>query len=240
MNKVQYDDEQFIVMGPDSLKPLILKQIEVLKDRMDFYKYLFNITDFRKVEIYLFDNNDDFREYVYSLRGERESLPEYAKAVFDNGMIIRFASNNPLYGTPLYYQTVHSPSHELFHIIYFELVLNRDEAKRIIWFDEGMAQYFSNQNSHNDFDKWFDRVVESTKIIPDINSLKYALFQTKEYSGYDLSYLSVKYLIDTLGIDEFKKLMGDVDRILEYGKTVVSNAIDYYKRKQLKNTFVKL
>ena len=39
----------------------------------------------------------------------------------------------------------HCASHELFHIMYQELVWEKLGMKRIIWFDEGMAELFSGE-----------------------------------------------------------------------------------------------
>ena len=65
-----------------------------------------------------------------------------------------------------------------------------------------------------------------------MNELKHGpSFENEKYSGYNLSLLSVKYLYETLGQEEFKKLMHDNNRIIEYGKTVVQDSIEYYQKK---------
>ena len=40
---------------------------------------------------------------------------------------------------------------------------------------------------------------------------------------------TVKFLYETLGIDEFEKLMHDNNRIIEYGETIIHDAINYYQ-----------
>jgi len=127
-------------------------------------------------------------------------------------------------------------SHELFHIMYQELVWKKENKDRIIWFDEGMAQLFSGENDYNlnedNFPNWFNYVLNRTHEIPNLNELNHgSSFENEKYSGYNLSLLSVKYLYETLGQEEFKKLMHDNNRIIEYGKTVVQDSIEYYQKK---------
>jgi hypothetical protein len=38
---------------------------------------------------------------------------------------------------------IYTASHELAHILYMKYILNDDYDKRIVWYDEGMAQYVS-------------------------------------------------------------------------------------------------
>ncbi len=57
-------------------------------------------------------------------------------------------------------------SHELFHILYMKYVLNNDYSKRIVWYDEGMAQYMSGEKtflSENDnFCKYYLKFKKET------------------------------------------------------------------------------
>ncbi len=93
------------------------------------------------------------------------------------------------------------------------------------------------------FSNWFNYVLNRAHEIPNLNELNHgSSFENEKYSGYNLSLLSVKYLYETLGQEEFKKLMHDNNRIIEYGKTVVQDSIEYYQKKlkQSKNLLKKL
>lgn len=219
--------------SPDSLKYITDKMDDILDTSIAIYKKLFDIERFRKVQINYFDNIDDFRGYIYHLRGEKESLPSYAKGTFDEGMINAFIEPNWLVGSPMYIKKLYLASHELFHIMYQELVWNKENKPRIVWFDEGMAQYFSGEYnydlSNENFENWFKTVIKNTKMFPNLNE-----FETENYSGYRLSLLAVKYLYDKLSIEEFKKLMHNTDGILRYGSTVLNDAISYYNDKYKK------
>lgn len=105
--------------------------------------------------------------------------------------------------------------------------------KRIVWFDEGMAMLFSGEFSHlndkDEFNSFFISVKNNTKMIPNLNKLSHGRnFQNELYSGYDLSFLSVKYLYDFLGVEEFKKLMCNNEQILNYGSSIVDLMFNYY------------
>ncbi len=234
MNKVQKDTDSYIVYSPDSLKYITDKMYDVLDNSISFYKKLFDIEKFRKVQINYFDNIDDFRNFIYNLRGEDESLPSYAKGTFDKGMINAFIEVD-IKDEVLYNRKLCMASHELFHIMYQELILNEKNIDRVVWFDEGMAQLFSSEYDYflslENFDSWFKQLIRRTKKIPNLNEINHGmLFETDEYSLYDLSLLAVKYLYETLSFLEFKSLMSDSKKIREYGDFVLNEAIKYYNK----------
>ena len=235
MQKKQFENDNFVLYAPDSLYYITNDMESILNNSLELYKNIFNVNKFRKVQINYFDNIEDFRDYIYELRGEKESLPEYAKGTFDKGMINAYIQLNIIEGTPLFIHRKYNASHELFHIMYQELVWEKNNQDRIVWFDEGMAQFFSGENNKemtSDFANWFDRVKSKTKRIPNLNDLKHGRgFETEDYSGYNLSLLAVKYLYDKLGIDEFKKLISDNDKITKLGNNIIEDAFKYYDKK---------
>ena len=232
MEKKQFENDNFVLYAPDSLNYITNDMEKVLNDSLKLYKNIFNVDEFRKVQINYFDNIEDFRNYIYELRGEKDSLPEYAKGTFDNGMINAFIQPNIIEGTPLFIHRKYNASHELFHIMYQELVWEKNNQERIVWFDEGMAQFFSGENDvemTTNFKNWFEKVKSSTKKITDLNKLDHGSdFETEEYSGYNLSLLAIKYLYDKLGIDEFKKIISNNDKIIELGNNIIEEAFDFY------------
>lgn len=233
MEKIQFENDNFIIYSPDSLKYIIDNMIKCLMEAFVLYKDLFNIDDYRKVQINLFDNIDSFRNFIYDLRGEKESLPIYARGTYDNGMINSYITINKDVNSYQYKKTKYMASHELFHILYRELILDKGKKKRIIWFDEGMAQLFSGENDYNlnaiNFSKWLNNLISDTKEIPDLNKLIHGeSFVNENYNGYNLSLLAVKYLYDVLGKEKFKILMHNNDEVIRLGKNVIYDAINYY------------
>jgi hypothetical protein len=236
MEKLQYENDNFILYSPDSLKYITDKMLSIFDSSIEFYKKLFNIDSFRKIQINYFDDINNFREYIYSLRGESKSLPEYAIGTFDNGMINSFIRPNLSTKSVVYKKRLYMASHELFHIMYQELIWEKEDMPRVVWFDEGMAQLFSGEYedklSNENFESWFNEIMQTTKTIPNLNELTHGnTFETEYYSGYKLSLLSVKYLFDILSIDEFKNLMHDTQKINEWGNIVVESAFKYYNEK---------
>ena len=56
-------------------------------------------------------------------------------------------------------------------------------------------------------------------------------------SGYPLSYLAIRYLSETKGIDYIKKIMGDNNQILELGNSIIEKMIRYYDEKITKREY---
>lgn len=87
MEKLQFENEVFVLYSPDSLKYITDNMPKVLNKSFELYKDLFDVDTFRKIQINYFDDIEQFRNFIYDLRGEKESLPTYAKGTFDRGMV---------------------------------------------------------------------------------------------------------------------------------------------------------
>ena len=232
MQKKQFENDNFVLYSPDSLNYITNDLEKILDNSLKIYKNLFDVDNFRKVQINYFDNIDDFRNYIYELRKEKKSLPEYAKGTFDNGMINAFIEPNIIEGTLLFVGRKYNASHELFHIMYQELVWEKNNQERIVWFDEGMAQFFSGEHDKEmttDFKNWFSKVKSNTKVIPNLNSLNHgSSFETNEYSGYNLSLLAIKYLYDKFGADGLKEIIYNNEKIIRIGTNIIEEAFHFY------------
>jgi hypothetical protein len=240
MEKLQLDSDKYVLYSPDSLNYITEPMFTILDDKVKEYKELFGVKSYRKITINYFDDKDKFREFIYNLRGEIESLPKYAIGTFDDGMINAYVPLNVKIGSIPYCHYIHMASHELFHLMYRELILENDSSKRITWYDEGMAQLVSGQMDYLSDDErfllYFEAVKSETKKIPIINEIKQGnSFRNEDYDGYPLSYLSVRYLQEILPEDEFKQLLGNFDLIKEYGKNIIKDMFDYYSNQKTKN-----
>lgn len=214
----------------ESLENLAQATISLLNQKIEEYKLFFSISSDEPIVVNYFDNVEEFREFIYSLRGERDSLPEYATGTYDNEMVN--ACVNPKFQL----KRLYTASHELFHILYMKYILHNDYSKRIVWYDEGMAQFMSGEkDSLNDsgvFNDFYLRVREQTKVIPQMNNLKHGnSFINDNYNGYDLSYLSIRYLSEILSIEQFKNLMSDFSTINEFGDNIIQKMFNYYDEK---------
>lgn len=145
----------------ESLEDLAQATISVLNKKIIEYNTFFGITIQEKIIVNYFDAVEEFREFIYEIRGERDSLPDYARGTYDNGMV------NACVNPKLQLKRLYTASHELFHILYMKYILNNDYSKRIVWYDEGMAQFMSGEkdslNDNSVFKKFYLRVKEETK-----------------------------------------------------------------------------
>jgi len=232
LEKLQFDGEDYILYAPDSLnhiaKEMIVAANKKRKEILDF----FQIEEFRKIQINLFDDKDKFRNFILSLREDKERLPAYAVGTYDRGMINAYVDANIEKGTFLYNQKTKTISHEMFHIIYMEQVLENDLSNRVIWLDEGLAQYFSGQKDKIKFDDYFFKVLNETKEIPNMNSLRHGTsFYNESYNGYDLSYLCACYLFEVYDSRKVYEILSNYDLSIEIGSDVLDKMIIYYKNK---------
>ena len=214
----------------NTLQDLANATSELLQKKIIEYKKLFDIKFDDKIIVNYFDDLEKFRKFIYKIRGEIESLPEYAEGTYDNGMVNAYIEPDKQL------EKIYTASHELFHILYFKYVLKDDYSKRIVWYDEGMAQFMSGEKDEDineeNFKKYYLKVKEETKTIPNLNDLEHGnSFYNSEYNAYDLSYLSIRYLNEVLNLEEFEKLMYDFLNIKKYGDNLVYKMFDYYDSK---------
>lgn len=88
----------------ESLEDLAEATVSLLNQKIKEFKLFFDITNDEQIVVNYFDNVEEFREFIYSIRGERDSLPKYAKGTYDNGMVN--ACINPKYQLKKYIMLV--------------------------------------------------------------------------------------------------------------------------------------
>lgn len=133
--------------------------------------------------------------------------------------------------------------HEFIHSVYQDYV--REKDKRIVWLDEGLAQNLSGQLSDIEkdeelFKKWYlKEIINPDKEIPSVKYLhnhgtKYGEFvdkETNKYNGYDISYLMVRYMLETYDKDKLQYLLRDYASVLEVEESILSETINYFNEK---------
>ena len=80
----QLKKENIIINYSESLEELSIKTIELLIEKANEYKILFDAENYEPIVANYFDNLDEFRNFIYDLRGEKDSLPEYARGTYDH------------------------------------------------------------------------------------------------------------------------------------------------------------
>ena len=102
-----------------------------------------------------------------------------------------------------------------------------------------MAQFMSGEKDSLNDDGIFKEFYLKVRVIPQLNILEHGnSFINEAYNGYDLSYLSIKYLSEMLSVEQFKGLMSDFSKISQYGDDIIQKMFSYYDAK-LENEIVK-
>ena len=226
-------NKAYILNAPQSLKYITDNMHDVLNDKIEQYKKIFKIKQLNPIQINYFDNIEEFRNFIYKIRGEKESLPEYATGTYDNGMINAFIKPNIDINSNDYKIKLYLANHELFHILYMQYILKNDYQKRIVWYDEGMAQFLSGEMDElldiEKFKKFYLKVKNNTLVIPNLNEIEHGTsFCNNNYNGYDLSYLCIRYLREIMTNEKFQDLMSNFSKIKEYGINIIENMFAYY------------
>ena len=68
MNKIQKETEQYVVYSPDSLNYLTNEMHNILNNSIKFYKELFGVEQFRKIQINYFDRTKGLSVVPYPSR----------------------------------------------------------------------------------------------------------------------------------------------------------------------------
>ena len=225
-----FQNDFCVINYSESLEELIDKTLEVLNKKIKEYENIFNINIKDKIVINYFDNLEEFRQFIYDIRGNKDSLPEYAKGTYDNGMINAYIDIN------LFDKKIYNASHELFHILFLKHILNGDLRNRIVWYDEGMAQFMSGEKDYlkdeKEFKEFYIQAKQRNRIIPNLNELWHGnSFYNENYDGYQLSYLSIRYLYEALSEKEFYSLLFDIEKVKEIGCDIAEKAIKYFDNK---------
>lgn len=232
MEKKQFENNNFILYAPDSLRHVYYDLEKILDSTLELYKKIFDVNNFRQVQINYFDDKEKFRNFIYDLRGEKDSLPDYAIGTYDNGMINAYIDPSITEEDEIFNKRVHLASHELFHIMYKELVFDKMNIKRIIWFDEGCAQFFSGEKEYEmneGFFTWYKGMRDTINNVENINNLSHGSnFKNDLYNGYDISLLAVKNIYERIGLDGIRSLLRNSNKILEYGENVLESANLFY------------
>ena len=136
--KTIYDNE-FKLISSDSLNNFNVDFIEYTRKSLEQFKKLFDVSDLRKLEFMLFDDLENYRSFYKKETGNEP--PEYSRGCFGDNRILMVVEPPLIPGTEYFMRKRVSGAHEAFHIYYRDLVYKKPE-NRIVWFDEGMAQFF--------------------------------------------------------------------------------------------------
>ena len=247
------NEEMKLVVSEKFLMPL--KQIpckslgdfilENTLEKFALYRKIFNVEKLEKICFEMYDvatEKDAWKDRYVSFYSKNP--PEYSAGFFepDYNLSCTCMHANAAYGTSWWNSAVYTNAHEAFHLYYRKYIYGLD---RIVWFDEGMAEYLSGENDYwlNDEEKFKEKFIYFLEHYIPIDNLNERIqgndevsdkeiFQRKDvFNGYLASVLIIKYLSEFYGIDYLFNLMKDNQKIREVGSNVLPEMIDYFKRK---------
>ena len=208
-------------------------------NNLNYISVIDSIINSRKKEIFDFFNRKEielpFNIYIY------DSIEELV-----SGLLKRGFKNNPDYmcachkdedNSLNFFEPKDNPSenewskeeyknvifHELIHGIQFTLFGSTPE-----WLNEGIAKYLDGTYSKGI--KWLLDNYINNNSIPNQYEIENE-FGMHDYDSYNYAYLMVSYLIDTLGKDNFVKLLRNKEQIEIIKKDLLNKSINYYNMK---------
>ncbi len=232
------ENDKFIINYSSNLEDIVKDMIDATNEKYNDIINFFDIKEYRKITVNLFDDIDEFKSFIANIRNvDISSLPSYVQGTFDKGMVNAYVKSDLSKNEPLYKTRIHMILHEMVHLIYLEVILKSNYSNRVVWLDEGLALNLSGEydNSKDLINKVIDKISDFN-FIPNLNNLKHGkTFINDDYNGYCLSYLAVRYLIDSKSKEELLEIINSKNLSLKQGKIIIEEAIDYYRNLRDKN-----
>lgn len=223
------ENDDFKIFAADSLDDFTADCLVYITEQKEKVLDFFGLDQFKKIEINLFDNQETFIDFIKKLRWQGANIPSYCKGTFDNYMVNCSLDSKDVFLNPKKYEC--SILHECVHIMY-----NSIAKQRVVWFDEGLAMNLSGEGNPllevEHLKNFMTHKIFVMNLPDDMNTLIHGeKFVNKEYNGYDLSYLAVRYLLETREKEEIRELIRNSDKVLELGQEVLPCAMEYFSNK---------
>ena len=230
------ENDEFKIFATDNLGSFATDCLEIITEPKKKILDFFGLDHFRKVEVNLFDNQETFIGFIKKLRWQGAKIPKYCAGTYDNNMVNLVITTTPIKNPKRLPSAI---LHEFIHIIY-----NIHTDRRVVWLDEGLAMNLSGEKKDLLNDEYLKDYI-TQKLLPmnlpsNMNQLAHGeIFVNEEYNGYDLSYISVRYLLETKSKDEIHEIVSNSNKALEIGEDILPYALNYYLNKFSINTNTK-
>lgn len=237
-----FNNEEIEILSSDKLDYINELIVNATKEKFNFYRKLFEVDKLEKIRFVIYDSLDEFRnDYI---ENNKKELPEYSRGYFNSKLNTSYIviDKLPIVNTPLWYKKIYTNSHEAFHIFYKKYIYNDD---RIVWFDEGLAQFLSGENDNwiYDEDKLRENFILYNALYKPItnlndriqgnNSIPDDLIFKRDniFDGYRTSLFIIKYLEETKGMDFIFDLMKNNNKIRKLGGNIIEEMRNYFLKK---------
>lgn len=226
----QLKTKDFIIDYDENLQDFVEKTVKHAEEKKkEFYK-IFNCKE-NEIEVLnasFFINREDFVEHIKAI-SNGQTPPSWATGCFYNGEIqVLVDLKNPEI-------KMNTLAHETLHLFFEKTIYQKYNIDRVNWLDESFAVYLDghpNEISNEELARMIECLSKISvgfdmKILEDYNKVK-----TKEYNGYDMFNLIGKYIFETEQEQKYLELIKtNRDEIIETGKHILQDAIDYFKNK---------
>ena len=229
-------------LGGKSLADFMLENI---LGKLEAYKRIFGVQRLKKINFETYDVDTELDQFfARRVEIDKSPAPAYCRGFFDENNNISCSCNhaNAKCGTGWWYSAVCTNAHEAFHLYYRKYIYGED---RIVWFDEGMAQFMSGEkdwllNNEVNLEKAFKKFIDNYIPINNLNERCHGGQDTSDdlifdrpnvFGGYTASLFIIKYVDEVYGRSYLYELMKDNKKIREFGEVALEEMIDYFKRK---------
>ena len=226
------ETESFVLQYDSSLEKFIEKSLEIANEKLPTIENLFNCNrnEIGKIKASFFTKREDFVSYIQSIT-DGHTPPAWASGCFYNNEIQTLLD---IYSPQKMEYKTHTLTHEYTHLVIDKQIYQKYNISRIRWFDESFANYLDgSQDSYSaeTIKILYDRLKNLSEfdlnILNDINKTV-----TDSYNGYDMFILVGRYIFENnLQTQIIKILSENRDTVVENGKTMLSNALEYFKEK---------
>ncbi len=226
----QLKTKDFIIDYVDELQDFVKRTLNHAENKKkEFYK-IFNCEekDINILHASFFTNREEFVEHIKSI-SNGQTPPSWATGCFYNGeiqVLVDFKKPEIKMNTL---------AHETMHLFFEKTIYEKYNIDRVNWLDESFAVYLDGHPddiSNEELARMIEYLSKISQgfdmgILADYNKVK-----TKEYNGYDMFNIIGKYIFETKQEQNFIKLIKrDRNKVLEIGKHILQDAIDYLKNK---------
>lgn len=223
---IKYDDESIIDFINDSYKWFVSKKERIF----DFYE----INEFRKVTVNVFVNREEFEKFILSFYDDKtKKVPPFCKGTFNGGMInVYFNKDDVMKDSNKYNGLLSSITHEYIHLVYKECIREKYNLDRLVWLDEGLANYLSDGMIAKNFKHieslkyTIDQVLGKDFNLDEFNMDQMNFNNINSNALYVFSYTIVKYLFDTNKIDILKEILKTNNYDLT--RNLFKDSVNYY------------
>ena len=219
--------QEFVINYEPKLRDFVVSTSNHAKEKKKEFCKLFGCVEqeIERLQASFFVERNEFVKHIQTI-SNGQTPPEWATGCFYNGEIqVLVDLKNPE-------EKMNTLAHELLHLFFEKMIYQKHNIERVNWLDESFAVYLD--GGEHDFDGELEKSIKYLSKISkgfDMNILcDYNIIKTKKYDGYDMFNIIGKYIFETKQENIFlKMLIANRQQIVELGKHILQDAIDYFK-----------